>query len=65
MLSNTQKLTKKSKDACPHGTYVLVREDGQQTNGYIKYILCQVVLGAGDKNKPDRGHSACWDRGRN
>lgn len=56
---------KKSKCPCHHGTYILVRENRQQTNGYVKYIVCQIMLGARDKNKHGKGHRACWDRGGN
>lgn len=39
-----------------HGIYILVRENRQQTNGYyVKYIVCQIMLGTRDKNKPENG----------
>lgn len=47
---------KKKKKSYLHGTYILVRENRQQTNGYdVKYIGCQIMLGTRDKNKPEKG----------
>jgi len=46
----------KKKKSYLHGTYILVRENRQQTNGYdVKYIVCQIMLGTRDKNKPEKG----------
>ena len=45
-----------NKKSYLHGTYILVRENRQQTNGYnVEYIVCQIMLGTRDKNKPENG----------
>ena len=50
------KMNQKKKKSYLHGTYILVRENRQQTNGYdVKYIVCQIMLGTRDKNKPEKG----------